>query len=69
MVVVGATNGNAFSYTPGARYTESSDQAASSSTMATAYRPITTAGTEQPSMTYDAAINRQTITGTVINGS
>jgi hypothetical protein len=69
MVVVGATSGNALSYTPDAGYTESTDQAGSSSTLATAYRSITTAGTEQPSMTYDAAINRQTITGTVINAA
>jgi len=67
MVLTGATSGNASSYTPDTGYTEGTDQAAASSTMATAYLSITSNGTEQPSATYDAAINRQTITGTVIN--
>ncbi len=67
MVLTGATSGNAGSYTPDTGYTEGTDQAAASSTMATAYLSIASDGTEQPSATYDAAINRQTITGTVIN--
>ncbi len=67
MVLTGATSGNAGSYTPDTGYTEGTDQAAASSTMATAYLSIASDGTEQPSATYDAVINRQTITGTVIN--
>ncbi len=67
MVLTGATSGNAGSYTPDTGYTEGADQAAASSTTATAYKSISGAGTEQPSATYDAAMNRQTITGTVIN--
>ena len=67
MVLTGATSGNAGSYTPDIGYIEGTDQAAASSTTATAYLSITTGGTQQPSATYDAAVNRQTITGTIIN--
>jgi hypothetical protein len=66
LVLVGATSGNPGSYTPSAGYTEGTDQALASSTSATAYRAIVSTGTQQPSMTFDAAINRQVITGTVI---
>ena len=69
MALVGATSGNAGTYTPDTGYTEGTDQAAASSTTATAYLSIATAGTQQPSATFDAAVNRQTITGTIINHS
>jgi hypothetical protein len=69
MVLVGATSGNAATYTPDTGYTEGTDQAGASSTTATAYLSIATAGTQQPSATFDAAVNRQTITGTIINHS
>ncbi len=71
LVVVAAVAGNAGSYTPPAGYTEATDQALLSSTLATAYLQVTADGTEQPSISFDAAINRQVVLAATIktNGS
>ena len=69
MVLVASTGGNAGSYTPDAGYTEGVDTVAYSATSATEYKPITADGTEQPSTSFDATINRQTIVGLVVQVS
>ena len=66
-VVVSAIAGTLGSYTPGSGYTEGADQSALSSTMASAYKAIVTAGTEQPSMLFDFTIQRQVILAVAIN--
>lgn len=69
MVLVAATAGVSASYTPDASYTEGTDIAAYGSTYATAFKAITAGGTEQPSMSYDATINRQSIVSIVVQVS
>lgn len=66
-VVVSAISGSVGSYTPDASYTEGTDQSALSSTTATAYKEIAAAGSEQPSMQFDFAIQRQVILAVAIN--
>ncbi len=66
LVVVSAFAGTAGSYTAGSGYTEGTDQSALSSTMASAYKAIAAAGTEQPSMQFDLTMNRQVILAPVI---
>ena len=68
-VIVSAFAGNGGSYTPDVDYTESTDQSLASSTMATADKAITAAGSEQPSMQFDASINRQVILAVAFNDS
>jgi len=69
LVVVSAFAGNGGTYTPGAGYTEGTDQTVLSSTMATAHKVVTAAGSEQPDKTHSNSINRQVILAAVINGS
>ncbi len=66
LVVVGAFSGQDSTYATPATYTEGTDQNALSSTMATVYKSITADGTEQPSMDFEDAINRQVILGAVV---
>ena len=69
LVVESAFAGNGGTYTPGAGYTEGTNQTVLSSTMATAYKVVAAAGSEQPDMTHSSSINRQVILAAVINGN
>lgn len=66
IVIVAAVAGQDDSYTPPGTYTEGIDQAQLSSTIATATLAVTADGTEQPSMDYDAVVNRQVILAATI---
>ncbi|MGA2092466.1 MAG: CotH kinase family protein, partial [Sedimentisphaerales bacterium] len=65
MVILGATCGNAGSYTLNNSFTEGIDQAMASSTGVTGHKAATGAN-ETPSATYSSTINRQTIIGLVV---
>ncbi len=68
MVIVGATCGNLGSYTLNNGFTEGTDQAIGSAghTGVTGCKHAETAGSETPSATYSATVNRQVIVGFVI---
>ncbi len=68
-VIVAAVAGQDDSYTPPGTYTEGIDQVLASSTMATATLGVTADGTEQPSMSYDASINRHVVLAATIKTS
>jgi hypothetical protein len=65
MVILGATCGNAGSYTLNNSFTEGIDQQMASSTGVTG-RKSATGANETPSATYSGTINRQTIIGLVV---
>ena len=65
LVVMGATAGAAGSYTASVGYTVSTDQSLPSSTMSTAEKSITSAGSEQPSVTHGGP-NRQVVQAVVV---
>jgi hypothetical protein len=69
LVVVSAFAGNSGTYTPGAGYTEGTNQSVLSSTMASAHQVVIAPGSEQPDMAHSSSINRQVILAVVINGS
>ena len=61
LVVVAVMGGQSSTYTDPVGYTEATDETLLSSTFATAYLEATADGTQQPSMSFDATINRQVI--------
>jgi hypothetical protein len=65
MVILGATCGNAGTYTLNNSFTEGNDQAMSSSTGVTG-RKAATGANETPSSTFSGTVNRQAIIGLVV---
>ncbi len=69
IVIVAAMGGMSGTYTDPAGYTEGTDQTLLSSTLATAFLEATTDGTEQPSMSFDASINRHVVLAATIKAN
>ncbi|NND74962.1 MAG: hypothetical protein HKN44_08140 [Ilumatobacter sp.] len=66
IAIVAVMGGMQGSYTPPGTYTEATDQTLLSSTFATAFLEVATDGSQQPSMSFDAVINRQVLLAATI---